>query len=139
MISAQMLTGSCHCGDVRYECASPVAEPAICHCTSCRRTIGAHAAAWMSVSRTSFRLLQGTLREYASSDGVVRGFCGRCGCSVSYTHRKYPDEIDITLATLDDANAILPTAHIWMSYAMSWDRPCVGLPQYAEWRKGALN
>lgn len=127
-------TGGCHCGFVRYECGRPIAKPSICHCTSCRRCTGAHAVAWMTVKRASFRLAGGALREYASSDGVARSFCERCGSSIGYTHRKYPDEIDLTLASLDNPSAVVPTDHIWMSDAPSWDRPGDGLPQHAEWR-----
>lgn len=134
MISAHMLTGGCHCGAVRYECAAPVSKPAICHCTSCRRTTGAQSVAWMSVKRADFKLLSGTPREYTSSEGVVRSFCDRCGCSLGYMHSNYPDQLDLTLATLDEPSAMAPTDHIWMSDAASWDRPGDGLPQHAGWR-----
>ena len=134
MNSTNLLKGGCHCGAVRYECAQPISKPSICHCTSCRRATGAHAVAWMTVNLASFRLLSGALREYASSEGVLRSFCERCGCSIGYTHRKYPGEIDVTLASLDDPSVVAPTVHIWMSNAPTWDRPGDGLPQHAEWR-----
>jgi hypothetical protein len=132
--STYMLAGGCHCGAVRYECAAPVSKPTICHCTSCRRTSGAHSVAWISVKRTAFKLLRGTPREYASSEKVVRSFCEQCGCSLTYAHTKYPDEFDLTIASFDDPSAIAPTDHIWMSDAASWDRPGDGLPQHAGWR-----
>ena len=44
---------------------------------------------------------------------------------------KYPDEIDVTNASLDDPSGAVPTANIWMSDAASWDRPGDGLPQQA--------
>ena len=134
MISTQTLSGGCHCGAVRYECSLPGSKPAICHCASCRRTSGAHAVPWMSVKRAAFKLVRGTPREYASSDDVVRGFCEQCGCSLTYTHSKYPDEIDLTIAALDDPSAVAPTDHIWMSDAASWDRPGDGLTHHAGWR-----
>jgi hypothetical protein len=134
MNSTSLLKGGCHCGSVRYECGPPVSKPSICHCTSCRRTTGAQSVAWISVKRATFKLLRGTPREYASSEKVVRSFCERCGCSLSYTHDKYPDEIDLTIASLDSPEAVAPTDHIWMSDAASWDRPSDGLPQHAEWR-----
>jgi hypothetical protein len=77
-------------------------------------------------------------REYASSSEVARGFCERCGCSLTYGHSKYPDEIDLTIASLDDPSQVVPTDHIWMSDAPSWDRPGDALPQHAGWR-GALS
>ena len=128
------LQGGCHCGAVRYECASAISEPAICHCTSCRRTIGAHAVAWMTVKRPTFRLVQGAPREYASSNAVVRGFCEHCGCSLTYSHRKHPDTIDVTIASLDQSGSVVPTDHIWMSDAPPWDRPGDALPQHGQWR-----
>lgn len=88
----------------------------------------------MSVQRAAFKLLSGTPREYVSSERVVRSFCEQCGCSLTYAHSKYPDELDLTIASLDDPSAIAPTAHIWMSDAASWDRPDDGLPQHAGWR-----
>lgn len=133
-MTGKLLQGGCHCGAIRYECSAAASNPTICHCTSCRRTIGAHSTAWMSVRRSSYRLLQGTPREYASSSAVVRSFCESCGCSLTYAHSKYPDEIDLTIASLDDPSLVDPTDHIWMSDAPAWDRPGDELPQHAGWR-----
>jgi hypothetical protein len=93
--------------------------------------------AWVSVKRAAFKLLRGTPHEYASSEKVVRSFCERCGCSLTYAHSKYPDEFDLTIASLDDPSAVVPTDHIWMSDAASWDRPGDGLPQHAGWRNAS--
>ena len=127
--------GACLCGAVRYESGTPVADAAYCHCTSCRRAVGANAVAWTTVNRDGFRYTRGTPREYASSKAVRRGFCGECGSSLTYWNSESPGTIDITVATLDELSGVQPLDHIWMSDAAAWDRPADGLPQYACWRK----
>jgi hypothetical protein len=61
---------------------------------------------------------------------VRRGFCARCGTPLTYWSAKRPDEIDLTIATLDAPDAIAPVDHVWMSDALVWDRPADELPKH---------
>lgn len=64
-------------------------------CDDCRLVTGAHVIGWMFVAREAInpslpspeRGLEGygMVREYVSSEGVVRGFCKGCGATVFYT------------------------------------------------------
>jgi hypothetical protein len=65
---------------------------------------------------------------------VTRQFCEQCGAPLTYSNQDWPDTIDVTIATLDQASAIQPTDHIWMDDALSWDRPNDGLAQYRRGR-----
>ena len=123
-------TGRCLCGSVRYECGAPVLPPCFCHCESCRRASGAHAVAWATVPRGTFRVVAGALRSYASSPPVVRQFCECCGTPITYSDQQLPETIDVTIATLDSPNAMTPVEHIWMEDAVAWDRPGDGRPQF---------
>jgi hypothetical protein len=125
-----VLKGHCLCGAVTYECGAPVKTPSLCHCESCRRASGAHVVAWATVPRDSLRIITGSVRSCASSPPVTRQFCEQCGAQLTYSNRNWPDTIDVTIATLDQPNAIKPTEHIWMEDALSWDRPHDGLKQY---------
>src|SRR5579871_1959570 len=98
-MSATVLTGRCLCGAVHYECGSPVSPPCFCHCESCRRASGAHVVAWATVPRRSFRLTQGALGKYRSSQQAEREFCERCGTPVTYFNKDDPETIDITVAS----------------------------------------
>jgi hypothetical protein len=85
---------------------------------------------WATVRRQDYRLVQGTPRSFASSPGVVRTFCERCGTQLTYWVNEAPDFIDITIGSLDDPGAFAPIDHIWMQDAADWDRPGDGLPQW---------
>lgn len=77
-------TGSCHCGEVRFECDLDLAAGTRkCNCTFCYKT-----RFWKAFARgNTFRLLQGEefLSDYRGPDSlwpegnVHHYFCSRCG------------------------------------------------------------
>jgi hypothetical protein len=86
--------------------------------------------AWGSFDAACFELTRGRLAQVASSQPVVRGFCPRCGCALTYRHRDRPGEVDVTLASLDDPAALAPERHIWVSEKLPWLKLGDGLPQH---------
>ena len=46
----------------------------------------------------------------ASSLGVRRGFCAKCGSPLTYENERRPDEVDLLAGALDDPNQARPTA-----------------------------
>ncbi len=125
-----MLSGRCFCGLVRYHCGALLYPPTLCHCESCRRIAGAHSVGWATVAAETLVMTAAEPRVFASSAGVTRSFCGKCGTSLTYRHENRPGEIDIILATLDRAAELAPADHIYMADALPWDRPNDGLPQH---------
>ena len=129
-MSDQSWLGGCFCGAVRYRVTGPGTDLCICHCTSCRRATGVPGVAWGTFSRASFEVQNGQLAERRSSAQVLRGFCANCGTALTYRHEQRGSEIDVTLATLDDAGKLAPQAHIWVQDKLPWVSITDGLPQY---------
>lgn len=123
--------GGCMCGAIRYEAEGPATGLCICHCTSCRRAAGAAGVAWGTFARAGFAITQGAPREYRSSSKVLRGFCAACGTSLTYRREDKPDEIDATLASLDNPEALRPAQHLWVEDKLGWVALEDGLPQRA--------
>ena len=90
-----MLSGGCHCGAVRYAIEAEPLSCCYCHCESCRRSAGALMVAWLTVSRTGFRITRGQLHDVQSSPGVHRGRCGACGSPLTYAHDDRGEELCI--------------------------------------------
>jgi hypothetical protein len=125
------IDGGCICGAVRYRIAGPVLSAGICHCLSCRRAAGAESVAWLTIATGDFRLLAGELATYHSSPGVTRGFCPRCGTSLTFAAAE-GGSIDVTLASLDDPERVRPTKEWWLSHRLSWNPAnpdLVGFPE----------
>ena len=53
-----------------------------------------------------------------------------CGTSLSYRTERRPNNIDLTMASLDDAAAFQPVAHIWVEDKLPWVVIGDDLPRY---------
>jgi hypothetical protein len=130
----ELYEGGCLCGAIRYRVEGPARNLCWCHCRSCRLASGAPFVAWATFDRARFQLVRGELATHRSSEPVLRGHCRSCGTSISYEHRERPGELDLTLATLDDARGLKPECHIMVSHKLPWVALGDGLPQFREWR-----
>jgi len=115
-----VLEGGCLCGAIRYRASGMPYDATSCHCNTCRRATGAPFVSWTSFRRDEFTVEKGQPVVYESSPGVERTFCGRCGTALTYRRTDQPDEIDVTIASLDDASAVAPADHTWTRHRLSW-------------------
>ncbi|WQF80859.1 Putative CENP-V/GFA domain, Mss4-like superfamily protein [Colletotrichum destructivum] len=103
----EVLRAQCHCGGVSFSISRPKAAmigneaykawlspidttkwtACLDVCGDCRLQTGAHAVGWALIPescispRVPADLSIGTSKAFASSDGVSRSFCGRCGAT----------------------------------------------------------
>lgn len=133
-MAAETYEGGCLCGKVRYRVSGPARNLCYCHCRSCRLAAGAHCVAWATFEADRFEVVAGELAQVRSSAPVLRSFCGACGTAIGYANERRPRELDVTLATLDDAKDLAPECHIWVSHKLPWVALTDGLPQFDEWR-----
>jgi hypothetical protein len=131
-MSEQRYSGGCLCGAVRYEASGAATNLCYCHCNSCRRATGAPLVAWCTFARDGFRVTRGTLTEYRSSPQVRRGFCAACGGALTYRHEARAEEIDVTLASLDEPAALAPRMHVWVGDKLPWLAITDGLPEFVD-------
>jgi hypothetical protein len=112
--------GGCLCGGVRYAVLGPHFEETNCHCSICRRSAGAPYIAWFSLLERHFRLTAGAPASYRSTAHGVRQFCRECGTQLTFRSDLAPDELDVTIASLDDPEAIWPCANSFCTDRLSW-------------------
>lgn len=124
------VTGRCLCGDIRYEYKGAPLKILHCHCESCRRHTSCPVSTFVCVPRDGFRFTKGEPVAYASSPGVTRTHCGRCGAPMTYTSDRNT-QVDIYAGTLDDPAAIVPTYHVFAEEQLPWFEIADALPRYA--------
>src|SRR5437016_14461594 len=100
------ISGHCLCRAVAFSYEDAPNWTLHCHCESCRRATSAPMATWISVPRTTFRFTAGKPAYFASSPGVRRGFCARCGSPLTYENERVPDEIHLLAGALDDPQRV---------------------------------
>jgi 4-carboxymuconolactone decarboxylase len=127
--------GSCLCGRVRYHLTAELGEFGYCHCTSCRKASGSAHAANAPIERAHFHLTAGAdvLREYESTPGKLRGFCGACGSPIYAYLCASSELLRVRLGSLDTPFAKQPRAHTWVSDKAPWEPVDDGLPAFPEW------
>jgi hypothetical protein len=81
--------------------------------------------------RSSGRLADDAARQFsfASSDEGRRRFCPACGTALTFESSDYPDETDLTAASLDHPALAPPRDHTWSNSALEWFWTLHRLPQ----------
>lgn len=125
------VTGRCLCGEIRYEYKGAPLKILHCHCGSCRRHTSCPVSTFVCVPSEGFRFISGEPVAYASSPGVTRTHCGRCGSPMTYTSDRNT-QVDIYAGTLDDPAAIVPTYHVFAGEQLPWFEIADALPRYAK-------
>lgn len=120
MKSDPVTRGRCLCGAVSYVFEGPVAWCLHCHCESCRRDTSSPMTTAFGVPRSGFRWTGLRPREYRSSPGVRRLFCGTCGSPIAYESDRYPGEANLYACTLEHPEALVPEAHVHESERLPW-------------------
>jgi hypothetical protein len=91
------------------------------------------------VRRDALRWTCGSPARNASSPGVERLFCSQCGTQLTWQGAGAPTEIDVTLCSLDDPDALAPADHTFASQQVRWLHLADTLPRYARTRSEGLN
>ena len=113
--------GGCLCGAIRYRVTGAPTWSVVCHCRTCRKAAGAPSLAWAIFRAEDFAFTRGELATFASSPGVERGFCARCGTTLTYASADRTDVADVTAASLDDPDAFAPDREIWLDEKIGWE------------------
>jgi hypothetical protein len=122
--------GGCLCGKVRFRVTAPPLDSGYCHCRMCQQNSGAPVVAWVTFPTLSFSWRSGEPGTFASSAHAKRQFCATCGSYLVFTSTKFPDEVSVNTATLDDPNAFPPGKHIFVESRISWFHTADDLPRH---------
>jgi hypothetical protein len=128
-VEAMSLTGGCLCGAIRYVANGTPYHVSHCHCSMCRRASGAPFVSWFSLRSKELTWAQGAPKWYRSSKKAQRAFCADCGTALTYQRFDRPDELDITICSLDEPERLTPEDHVWASSKLAWIGSD-GLPEY---------
>jgi hypothetical protein len=106
---ADVLTGGCLCGAVRWAGSAPPRDVLRRHCGMCRRWTGGGFATlvWFGDDALAWR---GAPTVFRSSPIARRAHCGICGTPLYLKHDSRSDTA-VPAGTLDNPRAVTPTHH----------------------------
>ena len=104
-----------------------------CHCSMCRKTIGAAVGSYFLLPRDDLVLVESsTLTGYISSAHGVRHFCNRCGCSAYLEDSNAPHLYVLPSGTLDGDPGIQLAGESNVKYKVPWQQLVEGVPNSEE-------
>ncbi len=123
-------TGGCLCGAARYRADADPLRVVICHCGICRRISGAPMLCFVHFPASAFIWLVGRPTRYRSSLGAERGFCARCGSTLTMHEAVLADRVQVALGSLDRPDLVRPDDHVWTQSQLPWLRISDDLPRF---------
>lgn len=113
--------GGCLCGAVRFVATGRPESVAWCHCQSCRKHSGAPVSVFVAFKRTAYVVTKGEITKFNSSPGRWRGFCARCGSTLTCEGEPLPmGETHFHVGAFDQAARLQPTRHIFPEERLPW-------------------
>jgi hypothetical protein len=118
------VTGSCHCGSIRYQADVDRERVSICHCTDCQALTGTAYRVSVPVAVEQFKLLSGTPKIYVktaeSGNKRAQAFCADCGTPIYACALLDAKVLNLRVGSLRERAQLVPTRQIWFRSALPW-------------------
>ena len=119
------VTGSCHCGALKFKAVVDPQRISICHCTDCQIMSGSAFRTVAPVASEHFELLEGSPKYYekVGDNGNRRAlaFCDKCSSQIYAMDAEPPQEtFGVRLGTLDQRAELPPRVQIWCQSKLDW-------------------
>ncbi len=127
------ISGSCFCGELKYEAVVNPEMVGICHCRDCQILSGSAFRTAALISGENFRFTSGQpniFEKVADSGGIRRmAFCGLCGTHIC----SYPEEervssfVSLRITTAREYDQLPPRIEVFCSSKVPWLPPLGGM------------
>lgn len=125
-------SGSCLCGQVRFEIDGGFDRFYLCHCEHCRKDSGSAHAANLFSSTAILRWVSGedAVRHFnLPSTRHSRAFCSVCGSALPMMQMN-GTLLVVPAGSLNSRVDIRPSAHIYVASKASWDEALEKVPTF---------
>lgn len=122
---ATQYSGSCLCGEVRFEVVKFENRIAHCHCKMCQKFHGAAFSTFAEVKNENLHFTggQNLLSSYQADNDTERKFCRNCGSSLLFIskYNRQDRTTEVSLSAFDNLPEQLNIdAHIFCASKAKW-------------------
>lgn len=132
IMSSEIFEGGCLCGAVRFRATAAPVRGVLCHCSMCRKHSGAPALAFVHFPVESFAWLGNEPVRFRSSEFAERGFCSKCGSTLSMHESVLNDRVQVTVGSLDTPGRARMDDQVWVKSRIEWFQDILRLPAFDE-------
>ncbi|OBT75130.1 hypothetical protein VF21_05479 [Pseudogymnoascus sp. 05NY08] len=135
-----MPSGSCWCGNLKYEFSGEPLDKATCHCLTCRKVTGSAFSVNALLPRAAVKVTSGSPKTFAKAheNGMVMTvtFCPECGTTIfkEADAVAFADMVVVQTGTMDGegVDEMGPQAELWVKHRAEWMPTVVGAVQKQE-------
>lgn len=120
MQNTETIEGGCLCGAVRFAATSQPKGVFWCHCQSCRKHSGAPVSVFVGFEHRTYVVTKGEITKFSSSPGTTRGFCSKCGSTLTCEVKALPTETHFHVGTFDAPERFQPRRHFFRNEQLPW-------------------
>jgi hypothetical protein len=127
--------GSCGCGGVRFELASPPQLAGYCHCRRCQKRTGGASSAQARIDGIDVRLLAGEelVTCWSPEGGAEKCFCSACGAHLFSRNPQTGAVLSVRMSAFEGDPGVRPSFRQFVDYAVAWEPiPDDGLERFSE-------
>jgi hypothetical protein len=127
-------SGSCLCGNIKFEIQGNFENFFFCHCKSCRKDTGSVHAANLFSTTARLKWLKGEekVKTYNhNNSGHIKSFCPNCSSALPNIQMD-GKLLVVPAGSLDTKIDIIPTGHIYLNEKADWDQNLDKIPRFEE-------
>jgi len=116
------ITGTCHCGSIKYEITGKPRSIVNCHCDSCKKRKGVAFSTYVAVSEEYLIVTEGenNLKKYVVHDEGEKHFCSVRGSPIYNKNYSYPGLLMLYYGAIHDNSKIKPMFNVFCEKQVSW-------------------
>ena len=138
---ANVFTGGCACGAVRYEIKAAPFYMGHCQCRKCQHMTGTGHSSMMAFQKAAMSVTGEVARwGFVADSGqtTIRHFCPTCGSPVFSSAALRADVVAVNAGGLDDPARFKPEAVVYTERGCAWDYLDPALPRYPTMPTGEI-
>jgi hypothetical protein len=87
---------------------------------------------WVGFPEGQFQIVAGEehLTRFLTDTQAIRSFCSICGSTLTYESPRWPGEVHVALANIQDEIDRQPSGHVYVDHRASWWTITDSLPQF---------
>jgi hypothetical protein len=128
-----IISGSCLCGEVKFESENSFSQFHFCHCSQCQKATGSAHVSNLFTTPDNIKWLSGennVKRFDVPGRTISSAFCTDCGSPVPYLSST-GESLIIPAGVLDSAPNIAPQDNIFWSEHAAWYEAGIKSKKYA--------
>ena len=116
------ITGSCHCGSVKFELKNDPKLVVNCHCDECKKRNGSVFSTYMAISENDLLLteVEHTLKQYKVETEGIKHFCSNCGSPIYNKNYRFPGLYMMFYGVFSNAVNFNPVFNVFCESKHDW-------------------